>query len=152
MANNINRLRAAAPFAALVVEPVAQGNANPVIAIPAGQPDAVAPPTPPRVATLSPASKLIHELWTEWTHGIGGRKPASQFTTKDKMAAGRFLFSRRNEVWRLIRRMVDAGIDADVACDCFYQAYGHTKGASAIIQCIYDDRRQGRGIHPNLSV
>jgi hypothetical protein len=78
--------------------------------------------------------------------------PMSPMPLPLKAAAGRSLYSRRNQVWRIIRRLVDAGIDADVACDRFYQAYGHTKGVNAIIQCIYDDRRLGRGVHPNLRV
>ena len=70
--------------------------------------------------------------------------PMSPMPLPLKAAAGRSLYSRRNQVWRIIRRLVDAGIDADVACDRFYQAYGHTKVVNAIIQCIYD--------HPNLRV
>jgi Transcriptional activator of glycolytic enzymes len=154
MSDNINRLRAAAPFAAVVnAEAAVAPAANLAIAIPAGQPGAPVQPTRPApVVTLSPSPKSLHDLWTEWTHGIGGRKPASQFTTRDKMAAGRFTYSRRNQVWRIIQRLVNAGIDSDVACDRMYQAYGHNKGVNAIIKCIYDDRRQGRGVHPNLRV
>jgi Transcriptional activator of glycolytic enzymes len=116
------------------------------------QVDAAAPPTVAPPATLSPSPASIHDLWAEWTRGIGGQKPASQFTTRDKEAAGRCTFSRRNNVWRIIKRLVDAGINADVACNCFYQAYGQTKGVSAIIQCVLDDRTLGRGVHPNLRV
>jgi hypothetical protein len=153
MNNKIDRLRAAAPFAA-VVEPDDGAPANPpVIVIPAGQPGAAPPPRGPApVVTLSDSPNSIHDLWVEWTHGIGGRKPASQFTVLDKRAAGKFTYSRRNQVWRIIRRLVDSGIDSDIACDRFYQAYGHTKSVTAIIQCIYDDRRHGRGVHPNLRV
>jgi Transcriptional activator of glycolytic enzymes len=155
MSNNINRLRAAAPFAAVVAEPAAEPApaTHPVITIPAGQPGApVRQPRPAPVVTLSSSPATIHDLWSEWTHGIGGRKPASQFTTRDKHAAGRSTYSRRNNVWRIIKRLVDAGIDSDVACDRIYQAYGHNKCVNAIIKCIYDDRRLGRGVHPNLLV
>jgi Transcriptional activator of glycolytic enzymes len=150
MCNNINRLRGAAPFAVAVAP--AEANTAPQIVIPAGQAGAAQPPRVAPPATLSPSPASIHDLWAEWTHGIGGRKPASQFTTRDKQAAGRSTFSRRNNVWQIIKRLVDAGIDADVACDRIYQAYGHNKGVSAIIQCVYDDRRLGRGVHPNLRV
>jgi Transcriptional activator of glycolytic enzymes len=153
MSNNINRLRAAAPFAVAVAPAEANHIANaPHIAIPAGQPGAAAPPTVAPPVSLSPSPASIHDLWAGWTHGIGGRKPASQFTTRDKQAAGKCTYSRRKQVWSIIKRLVDAGIDADVACDRFYQAYGHNKGVSAIIQCVYDDRRVGRGVHPNLRV
>jgi hypothetical protein len=79
------------------------------------------------------------------------RKPASQFTAAERSAC-KCTFSRRNQVWKIIRRMVDAGIDSDVACDRFYQAYGHTKSVTAIINCVYADRKNGRGVHPNLRV
>jgi hypothetical protein len=150
MSNNINRLWAAAPFAAVVAPVVAPDDGiaiAPHIAtsILAGQAAAAAaPPTVAPPVTLSPSPASIHDLWAQRSHGIGGRKPASQFTTRDKEAAGKCTYSRRNNVWRIIKRLVDAGIDADVACDCMYQAYGHIKGvSSAIIPCVLDDRRLG---------
>jgi Transcriptional activator of glycolytic enzymes len=104
---------------------VAQTDANPIanapqIAISAGQAGAAAPQTVVPPVTLSSSPATIHDWWAEWTHGIGGRKPASQFRTRDKQAANRSTFLRRNNVWQIIKRPVDAGIDADVAYDHFY--------------------------------
>jgi hypothetical protein len=91
MSNNINRLRASAPFAAVVAPAAAAADSNtpPIaIAIPAGQQaGAAAPPTVAPPVTISPSPASIHDLWAEWTHGIGGQKPASQFTTRDNEAA-----------------------------------------------------------------
>jgi hypothetical protein len=66
MSNNINRLRGVAPFAVVLAKPAVAPAANPVIAIPAGQPGApVGPPRPAPVVTLSPSPATIHDLWAE---------------------------------------------------------------------------------------
>ena len=53
-----------------------------------------------------------------------------------------------------------AGIDADVACDRVYQAYGYNKSVTYIIGRMYTDKRNAGGKnapgeswkHPNLRV
>ena len=38
----------------------------------------------PGSATLSPHPRALLELWEEWMHGIGGRKPAREFTSAER--------------------------------------------------------------------
>ena len=78
------------------------------------------------------------------------------------MAAARTAtYSRRNLVWKVIEDLVLAGFDADVACeDRVYQAYGHNKSVTTIINSMYRDKRLAGGKnavgeswkHPNLRV
>jgi hypothetical protein len=139
---NMNRMRAAAPFA---------GAANGGVGgIPAGDGGLAAPPAA-RNATLSPGPKTVHDLWVEYQHGIGGRVPAKDFRGPERGRC-RSTYCKRNRVWAIIKRLVDAGIDADVACDRFYQAYGANKSVTFILDTIAADKTAGRGIHPNLRV
>jgi hypothetical protein len=55
--------------------------------------------------------------------GIGGRKPARQFTTHERGQV-KFKYCRRKVVWDSIDRMVRAGFTAQVAVDKIYEAYG----------------------------
>ena len=63
-------------------------------------------------------------------------------------------------MWKVIEELVLAGLDADVACDRIYQAYGHNKSVTYIINAMYRDKRLAGGRnavgetwkHPNLRV
>ena len=60
----------------------------------------------------------------------------------------------------MIKDMVLGGLEADVACDRVYQAYGNNKSVSYIINRMYTDKRLAGGRnavgeawkHPNLRV
>ena len=162
MADNMNRLRQSASFAApaAALPPgnpppagVGPGNPPPVVGgggIPAGaagNPDPLHNGLSP-LATLSPSPPSIHALWAEYTGGIAGRKPARDFTARERGWC-KYLYSRRNQVWKIIKDLVNAGFDHDVACDKNYQAYGQTISASKIIKAIYKDNPDR---HPNLRV
>ena len=149
-AENINRLRASAPFAA---PPPANPPANPPPVgggIPAGQAGNPNPdgPVPLRPATLSDAPSTIHDLWAEYQFGIGGRKPAKLFTGPERGRV-KSQYSRRKKVWKIIVDLVNAGFDHDVACDKIYQACGYNKSVTQIIAAIYKEKGNR---HPNLVV
>ena len=63
-------------------------------------------------------------------------------------------------MWKIIKDLILAGLDADVACDRIYQAYDHNKSVTYIINRIYQDKRNAGGRnavgeswkHPNLRV
>eukprot|EP00957_Ditylum_brightwellii_P186764 14221365-Ditylum_brightwellii.AAC.1 len=79
---------------------------------------------PPFVATLSRCSRDFHVLWHEYEFGIGGQKPAKDFTPVEhgKVKAA---FSKRRLVWETIERMVRAGHNAQMAVDKIYDVYFH---------------------------
>ena len=168
---NLNKLRQAAHFAPA---PRANGdNDGPAVqqqgfvggaGIPAGDAavdlnndDSRGPPR--ATATLSTGPKSVHDLWQEYQHGIGGRLPARRFRPSERGRC-KNTYSRRNLVWKIVKDMILAGLDADVACDRIYQAYGHNKSVSYIIDRIYRDKREAGGKdapgeswkHPNLRV
>jgi hypothetical protein len=73
--------------------------ANPVIAIPAEQSDATAPPSPPSLASLLPSPKSIHKLWMERTHGIGGPRSGKSIHYKRQNGGWKFhLFKQKSIV------------------------------------------------------
>ena len=115
---------------------------------------------PPRpTAKLSDSPKSIHDLWHEYQHGIGGNIPARQFRSRERGRC-KNTYSRRNLVWKVVEDLVLAGLDADVACDRIYQAYGHNKSVTYIINAMYRNKRLAGGRnapgeswkHPNLRV
>ena len=155
----INRLRQAAPFAP--PPPVVNGGgaagpqAGGIPAGPGAAEEAENLEGPPRRnATLSRGPKTIHDLWQEYQHGIGGRIAAKNFRPTERGRC-KFTYSKRNVIWQIIKDLVLAGIDSDVACDRFYQAYGHNKSVTYITDRVYADKagREGEaGKHPLLRV
>ena len=178
---NINRLKQSAPFAPRVApqgQAAPAANAPPQAApaevpvqqdgfaggpgIPAGDSaqDVTTDRGPPRpMAKLSDKPKSIHDLWQEYQHGIGGNILARQFKRRERGRC-KHTYSRRNLIWTVIEDLVLAGLDADVACDRIYQAYGHNKSLTYIINAMYRDKRLAGGKdavgeswkHPNLRV
>jgi hypothetical protein len=63
-------------------------------------------------------------------------------------------------VWTVIKDLVLSGLDADVAIDQIYQAYGRNKSVTYIINQMYGDKANAGGKdairetwkHPNLRV
>ena len=142
---NMNKLRQAAHFAPPPPNPANGGPVQPAVqqqgfvggaGIPAGDAaqaiddDNSGPPRP--MARLSAKPRTIHDLWLEYQHGIGGRIPARRFRPTERGRC-KNTYSRRNLVWKLVKDMILAGLDADVACDRVYQAYGHNKSITYII-------------------
>jgi hypothetical protein len=70
--------------------------------------DQVGSESAPFVATLSPHPKDLFQLWHEYEFGIGGRKPAKQFTVSER-ARVKFKYCRRKIVWDVIDRLVRSG-------------------------------------------
>ena len=48
-------------------------------------------------------------------------------------------------MWTVIEDLVLAGVDADVASDRIYQAYGYNKSVTYIIGRMYNDKRAAGG-------
>jgi Transcriptional activator of glycolytic enzymes len=95
-------------------------------------------------AVLCKGPKSIHDLWREYQHGIGNNMPAKNFNGKEHGRA-KSAYSQRNLVWTVIVDLVTPGFDADIACDKIYQAYGHNKSVTYIINKMYKDKRAAGG-------
>jgi hypothetical protein len=105
---------------------------------------------PPTNATLCPAIKNLHDLWREYEVGLGNRKAAKLFTPAERGQVT-VTYSRRNNVWEIIRKLVNAGFTSDAAIAKIYSAYGERTSISQIIQKIISDRKNNRlprELHP----
>ena len=101
--------------------------------------------------SLSPAPKTLYELHTEWQFGIGGRKPARLWNSRERTqrAGGiKQKFYRRSVVWKLINGLVNRGCHVQEAIHMIKEAYGHNCTVSQYIDKIIKDRQNGG--HPNL--
>ena len=62
-------------------------------------------------ATLAPSLKSLHDLWIEYDCGIGGTK----LFTPSERGQVKFVYSRRNVAWKMIRNVVvDGGKTSDL--------------------------------------
>jgi hypothetical protein len=102
------------------------------------------------LSTLSPNPRSLRELWLEYKSGIGGRKPAEQFTTQEKNTSSRLkqLYYRRNVFWQCMGRLIRGGETVDTAIMKIRQCYGQQLSVTAIINKLIADRKNGG--HPNL--
>ena len=75
-------------------------------------------------ATLSPTPRNLYELWQEYHNGIGGRKAARLFTSRERGGKTKYKYHRRLVIWRIISGLVRGGMTADAAIDSIYAIYG----------------------------
>jgi hypothetical protein len=102
------------------------------------------------VAGLSPNPRTLYLLGDEYMNGVGGRKPAKDFTRQERGRV-KFKYHRRGHVWNVVARLVDGGVSADVALDKIYAVYGVGSSVTSIInQMIRDKQLQIH--HPTLTV
>jgi len=70
-------------------------------------------------AELCPNLHTLHDLWDEYKFGIGGRKPASQFTSQECGEHGvnkkKQRCYRRKRIWDLMDRLTREGDTVDLA-------------------------------------
>jgi len=81
--------------------------------------------------------------------GIGGNKPAKDFTLHERGAL-KSKYYWRNVFWKKVSELIRAGYTADVAIDKIYQCYGMDSATTSIINAMIRDKKIGG--HPNLSV
>ena len=73
-------------------------------------PARVGEPVPSRPAVLGACPRTLSGLWDEYQNGVGGRKPAREFTRSERGQTNvKFKYSRRLIVWKCIERLVDKG-------------------------------------------
>jgi hypothetical protein len=94
------------------------------------------------------------ELWTEYTQGINGNKPARDFTARERNNRHDGIKQKyfcRKIVWQMVDRKVREGMTAHAACHAIRQAYGFQLSVTQIInKMMYDHTHQPHGCHPNL--
>ena len=93
------------------------------------------------LAQLTPNLRTIHALWTEYDSGLGGRKPAKLFTSRER-GKQKYAYYKHKLVWDKIEALIRAGNTWTVACDKLYSAYGQNKSPSQIMKEIQKDNRE----------
>ena len=99
------------------------------------------------IVELSPTPRSLYALWTEYTQGIGNRKPAKDFTPSQRGRV-RHTYSRRKIVWDCIAKHVNAGYTVETAIGRILQCYGYNQSVTNIIKAMKRDKKDGG--HPNL--
>jgi hypothetical protein len=102
-------------------------------------------------AVLSPTPRNLFELWQEYQVGIGGRKAARLFTSRERGGKSKYKYHRRLVIWRIISGLVRGGMTADAAIDSIYAIYGHQTSVTIIINRIRKQKNDGT-LNPNLRV
>lgn len=101
------------------------------------------------IIQLSSCPKTLHSLWTEYQHGIGGRKAAKDFTLVER-GANKFSYSRRKTFWECITKHVNARYTAAAAIDKVHASYGEKLSVTKILNLMIADKKSGG--HPNLQI
>jgi hypothetical protein len=101
-------------------------------------------------ATLMPTPRSLHNIWQEYMHGVGGRKPVWHFSHTERGCV-RHKYHRRKIVWDLIAGLVRQGHTADTAIDIIYAIYGGQTSVTNIINGLKRDQKSG-ALSPNLRV
>ena len=92
-------------------------------------------------AVLMHHPRNLHQLWDEYTNGVGGNKPAKFFTRAERGTC-KFKYSRRKIVWDVVERLVHSGVPARDAVDRLYTHYGPQLSPTAIINLLKVDRKK----------
>ena len=93
-------------------------------------------------STLMKNPKSLYVLWQEYEFGIGGRKPARQFSSKERGGV-KFCYSLRNHYWKLVDKMILRGYTHTAAIDKIYSVYGSKLSTTKILQKIRSDSKTG---------
>ena len=94
--------------------------------------------TPQQVSLIS-SPKTLYDLWDEYTIGIGGRKPAKEYTPRERGKV-KYKYTRRKVVWDTISKLTNAGLHSHVAIDRIYEYYGREKTVTQVIELMRRDR------------
>jgi len=101
------------------------------------------------VASLSARPKTLHDLWNEYEFGAPGKKAAKDFTPGERGKV-KYVYYKRNFVWKKVSELVRSGMTAQTACDAIYNVYGQNKTVTQIIGLLQRDSATGG--HRNLRI
>ena len=108
---------------------------------------------------LAPNIRDLMVLWHEWEYGIGGRKPAKDWTAQERGGGGckkvKQMYHRRKNIWRIQLLLINKGRSIQAANALIEQTYGSRLSLTAISQAIAKDRQTYKdkdddGLHPNF--
>ena len=103
----------------------------------------------PYESTLVKCPKSLYVLWNEWEFGIGGRKAAKMFSSRERgRKQVKFSYCLRKHFWDLISKMIQRGHTHTSAIDKVYEVYGTNLSATKILREIRRDSKIGG--HPLL--
>lgn len=102
------------------------------------------------MATLMPTPRSLHDLWSEYLNGVGGRKPARLFSYTER-GRSKHRYSRRKVVWDIVAGLVRQGHTAELAIDKIYGVYGGQTSVTKIINGLKRDKMNGT-LSPNLTI
>ena len=105
-----------------------------------------ATPDAGRPAVLCSTPRTLYVLWDEYQNGIGGSKPARQFTPSERGRC-KHKYSDRKVAWKCIERLLDRGYNLGESIRRIHSVYGHTSITKIIAAMKKDERRGG---HANL--
>jgi hypothetical protein len=101
------------------------------------------------IVKLCSCPKSLFDLWQEYTVGIGGGKPAKEYTPRER-GANKINYCRRKSFWDVISKHTNAGYLACVAIDRVYDCYGNGLSVTKILNQMMKDKKNGG--HPNLRI
>jgi hypothetical protein len=102
------------------------------------------------MATLMPTPRSLHDLWSEYLHGVGGRKPARLFSYTER-GRSKHRYSRRKIVWDTVLGLVRQGHTSELAIDKIYGVYGGQTSVTKIINGLKRDKKEGT-LSPKLRI
>ena len=107
-----------------------------------------------RWPTLCKNINSLVSLWSEYEMGIGGRKPAKDWTAVERgNKRQKQTYYRRNCIWKIQLHLINKGHNLQAANALIRQTYGENTAITKISEAIVKDRkryeRQG-GLHPNF--
>ena len=106
-----------------------------------------------RPATLCRNPRTLSILWSEYMNGIGGRKPAQQFTREERgLRCVKQNYYFRKPFWTAMQRLVDKGYTESVAIGKIEKVYEKYGSITNILRKMLIDERNGghRHVSPKL--
>ncbi len=104
-------------------------------------------------AVLSQTPCNLFTLWQEYQVGIGGRKAARLFTSRERGGKSKYKYHRRLVIWRIISGLVvHSGMTAVAAIDSIYAIYGHHQTNVTIINNRIGKEKNDETLNPYLRI
>lgn len=92
----------------------------------------------PFTSTLCTKPRDLFQLWEEYEFGVGGRKAAKRFSTRERGRV-KYKYHRRKVVWDKIKELIRRGHSHHTAIDEIYRIYGEQSTVTQIINTMRQD-------------
>ena len=93
-------------------------------------------------ANLISCPRSLYALWNEYESGVGGNKPAKDFTRAERGKV-KHMYSRRLVLWKVVERLISRGASCDEAVHRIYNVYHPKEKTTAILNALKKDERNG---------